>query len=65
MPFGAKDQRDIGMVTLFLAGLLLVFGTVPLLNVSVTTPLIAGVTLGTLIGAVVLYVAYLMQKKKM
>lgn len=63
MPFGTpKDQKTVSLVAIALAGLVLVFGNVPLLNLSVVTPLFFGITVGTLLGVILLYAAWRMWK---
>ena len=53
-----KDERMIEGAAMLGVGALLVFGTIPVLNIAIGTPIVAGLTAGTFLGAVALYVGY-------
>lgn len=65
MPLGsAKDKRDVAIIANFLVGLMLLFGSVPVLNIGVSSPLFGGITFGTLFGLVLVYTAYVLWKAR-
>lgn len=64
MPFAnPKDLRNASKAILVVSGILLVFGQIPVLNISISTPLVAGLSFGTLLGLFDFLVAYWLQKK--
>ena len=65
MPFGnTKDMKNVGMAITIVSGLLLLFGSIPILNWSISTSIFAGFTFGTLIGVLNLLVFYYIWKGK-
>lgn len=59
MPFvSAKNQRILSVAVQLLAGLLLLIGTVPILNITAVQPIFGNISIGTLLGIALLYYAY-------
>ena len=58
MPVSAKSKKTLWTGVGAFSGLLLLFSSIPFLNIGTSTQIVSGVSLGTLFGILLLVFAY-------